>query len=377
RGLAISWAALYYRYSDEKNTSARKYRLDPPPALVGNLFINADLEKATHILDGKITGPESMVVDEEAIYVSVNDAKILKIVNGNIVSKAAYSEKSKFFPDCGHFDTEPECGRPLGIRRLVKGKPKFVVADAYLGVYIVDFTNEQNRMFTQSQSFKNALLFQQHPLKFLTLVCQSKASNQDELIITDSSVRHDRRHFMPLILEHQADGRILHLKISTKTVKVVADKLYFPNGIQLTEDKKSVIFSECSMARIKKLTLASGKIEMFSANLPGLPDNIRSSGRGTYWVGLAATRTATHPSMLDRLGHLPGIRQFLVDIVPAPYWKSLLGLFKNPHSMILELDSKGEILRSLHDVYGKVVGDVSQVTEHDGHLYIGSFADEF
>ncbi|UMM19540.1 hypothetical protein L5515_015094 [Caenorhabditis briggsae] len=372
-GLAISWAALYYRYSDEKNTLARKFRLDPPPALVGNLFINADLEKATHILDGKISGPESMAVDDDgAIYASVYDAKILKIVNGQVVSKAAYSEKSKFFPDCGSFDTEPECGRPLGIRQLVKGKPKFVVADAYLGVFIVDFSNEQNPTSTQILDSRVPINgFKPRFLNDLDVI------SSDEVVISDSSVRHDRRHFMPLILEHFADGRILHLKISTKAVKVLADKLYFPNGIQLSEDKKTLLFSECSMARIKKLTIASGKIEMFAANLPGLPDNIRSSGRGTYWVGLAATRTATHPSMLDRLGSHPGIRQFLVDVVPAEYWKPLLGLFKSPHSIILELDSHGEIVRSLHDVTGKVVGDVSQVTEHNGELYIGSFSDNF
>ncbi|EFP07402.1 hypothetical protein CRE_26071 [Caenorhabditis remanei] len=387
-GLAISWVALYYRYSDEKNTLARKYRLDPPPGLIGNLFINADLEKATHILDGKISGPESMVVDDDAIYASVYDAKILKIVNGKVVSKAAYSEKSKFFPDCGHFDTEPECGRPLGIRRLVTGKPKFVVADAYLGVFIVDFTNEQDREFVETESFlvrifipatSTQILDSRVPIdgfkpRFLN---DLDVISEDEIVITDSSIRHDRRHFMPLILEHHADGRILHLKISSKTVKVLADKLYFPNGIQLTEDKQSVLFSECSMARIKKLTIASGKIEMFSSNLPGLPDNIRSSGRGTYWVGLAATRSATHPSLLDRLGSHPAIRQFLVDIIPTQYWKPLLSLFKSPHSIILELDSTGQIIRSLHDVTGKVVGDVSQVTEHNGELYIGSFADDF
>lgn len=371
-GLLLSWGALYYRYSDEKNTSARKYRFDPPPALVGNLFINAGLEKAEHILDGKIVGPESMVVDDEAIYVSVNDAKVLKIVDGRVVSKASYSEKSKFFPDCGHFDTEPECGRPLGIRRLVAGKPKFVVCDAYLGVYIVDFTDEQNPISTQ-------ILDSKVPIDGLKprFLNDLDVISEDELIISDSSTRHDRRHFMAAILEHQADGRIFHLKISTKSVKVLADKLYFPNGIQLTEDKKSVIFAECSMARIKKLTIASKKVEMFAANLPGLPDNIRSSGRGTYWVGLTATRSATHPSLLDRLGSLPGIRQFLVDIVPGPYWKPLLGLFKNPHSIIIELDSVGKIVRSLHDVTGKHVGDASQVTEHNGHLYIGSFADHY
>lgn len=120
-----------------------------------------------------------MVVDDEAIYVSVNDAKVLKIVDGRVVSKASYSEKSKFFPDCGHFDTEPECGRPLGIRRLVAGKPKFVVCDAYLGVYIVDFTDEQNRMWNFwnfAQTNPRILHFQL--LKFLDIVFYFKFSYQ-------------------------------------------------------------------------------------------------------------------------------------------------------------------------------------------------------
>ncbi|CAI2327950.1 unnamed protein product [Caenorhabditis sp. 36 PRJEB53466] len=371
-GLLISWAALYYRYSDEKNTLARKYRLDPPPALIGALAVNSELQKAEHILHGKIDGPESMIVDDDAIYASVYDAKIVKIVDGKIVSKVAYSEKAKFFPDCGHFDTEPECGRPLGIRRLVAGRPKFVVADAYLGVFIVDFSDENNP--TSSQILDSRVPIAGFPPRFLN---DLDVISEDELVISDSSVRHDRRHFMPLILEHQPDGRIIHLKISTKTATVLADRLYFPNGIQLLDDKKSLLFSECSMARVKKLTIASGKVEMFAANLPGLPDNIRASGRGTYWVGLAATRTASAPSLLDRLGNVPGIRQFLVDIVPAYAWKPLLGLFKKPHAIVVELDTNGKIVRSLHDVAGTKVGDVSQVTEHNGALYLGSFAEPY
>ena len=36
-----------------------------------------------------------------------------------------------------------------------------------------------------------------------------------------------------------------------------------------------------------------GKSEVFAQNLPGLPDNIRLSSRGGYWVGLALKRTET------------------------------------------------------------------------------------
>lgn len=41
----------------------------------------------------------------------------------------------------GTYDTEPKCGRPLGIRRL--NEREFIVADAYSGLYTVDFENGQ------------------------------------------------------------------------------------------------------------------------------------------------------------------------------------------------------------------------------------------
>jgi hypothetical protein len=39
----------------------------------------------------------------------------------------------------GTYDTEPICGRPLGIRRL--NASHLVVADAYLGIFVLEFSN--------------------------------------------------------------------------------------------------------------------------------------------------------------------------------------------------------------------------------------------
>lgn len=41
----------------------------------------------------------------------------------------------------GKYDTEPLCGRPLGIRRL--NSNLLIVADAYLGIFVVDFNKSE------------------------------------------------------------------------------------------------------------------------------------------------------------------------------------------------------------------------------------------
>ncbi|CAB3405546.1 unnamed protein product [Caenorhabditis bovis] len=366
-GLVVSWLMLHFIYSDENKLNARKYRLDPAPALIGALKLNEKLSKASLILENKIVGPESMAIVDDAIYASLYDARVVKIVDGEIIASVSYSERAQFFRDCGNFDAEPTCGRPLGIRQLSSKSLKFLVADAYLGVYLIDFNDEKNPK--HEEIFSSKIKINGITPKFLN---DLDIINEDEFVVSDSSTRHDRRHFMEAILEHKSDGRIIHYKISTKTATVLIDKLYFPNGIQLLPDKKSLLFAECSYARIKKLNLESKKAEMFAANLPGMPDNIRMTERGTFWVGLAAVRHSEAPSIVDLLGAYPGIRQFLIDVIPAKLWGVISGAFKRSHAIIIELDKNGNIIQSLHDKSGKIV-DVSQVTEYKNNLYIGSF----
>ncbi|CAD6200215.1 unnamed protein product [Caenorhabditis auriculariae] len=361
-GLVVSWAALYVRYSNEENRDARKYRLPSPPELVGPLEPNQWLESPQYILKGKIDGPESIEVDDEAIYASLVDGRVVKIVDGEIVAEVRFSKERK---GCGKFDMEPTCGRPLGIRKL--DGDRFVVVDAYLGIFLVDFAKQPPSF---EQVYKSSTPIQGRVPRFLNDI---DVLNNDEIVFSDSSYKHDRRHFMLALLEQSSNGRIIHYKLSTRKATVLLENLYFPNGVQLFADKKSLLFAECGMARIKRLWLDSKKVEIFAANLPGMPDNIRLDKEGFFWVGLAAVRQSKASSLFDVLGPLPGIRQFLIDIVPARLWKPMLSMFKKPHALVVALDQKGEVVRSLHDTTGKFVEDVSQATPWQNSLYLGSF----
>ena len=56
-----------------------------------------------------------------------------------------------------------------------------------------------------------------------------------------------------------------------------------------------------------------GKTEVFVDNLPGLPDNIRPSSHGGYWVGIAVVRK--EPFMLDLLMHYPRARSLIAKVL--------------------------------------------------------------
>ena len=49
-------------------------------------------------------------------------------------------------------------------------------------------------------------------------------------------------------------------------------------------------------------------MELFAENLPGLPDNIRQSKSGGYWVGTAVVRHPNRPPLYDWAARMPFIR---------------------------------------------------------------------
>lgn len=54
-----------------------------------------------------------------------------------------------------------------------------------------------------------------------------------------------------------------------------------------------------------------GKSEVFVQNLPGIPDNIRLSSRGGYWVGISLGRTEA----MDLIAQYPRARNFLAKVI--------------------------------------------------------------
>ena len=106
---------------------------------------------------------------------------------------------------------------------------------------------------------------------------------------------------------------MIRYDLETGKVRILDDQLSFPNGVQISADKQSVLVCETTLARVIKHRIGGnsatiGKSEVFIDNLPGIPDNIRLTSTGNYWVAFAAVRHENQPSILDRLRNWPRLR---------------------------------------------------------------------
>lgn len=60
--------------------------------------------------------------------------------------------------------------------------------------------------------------------------------------------------------------------------------------------------------------LMKGGADMFVENMPGLPDNIRLSSSGGYWIAMSAIRPNPGFSLLDFLSEKPWIKRMIFKV---------------------------------------------------------------
>ncbi|XP_063048144.1 adipocyte plasma membrane-associated protein [Engraulis encrasicolus] len=273
------------------------FSLSEPPLLTGCYEPNLKLREAQRLYENQLLGPESITNIGDVLYTGTADGQILRL-DGKSVTVVARLGR----PPCGSHDDEPRCGRPLGIRLGPNGT--LFVADAYLGIFQVDpvtghvtpLVRGTEMVAGQRLSFINDLDVSQDGRK---------------VYFTSSSSRWQRRDYLQLIMEATADGRVLEYDVVTRQVSVMMEGLRFPNGIQLLPDEESVLVTETTMARIRRM------LQLFSHDV-------------------------------------------LLRFVPR-------------YSLVLELEEGGLCLRSFHDPHGQVAAYISEAHEHKGHLYLGSF----
>lgn len=363
--VAATLGVFFWQINQEFN--AYKYEFPSPPEFTGVLKPNNDLQKATLLLKGKILGPESILVEGNTLYTGTWDAKILQIVDGQI-KKTIYLNDP--LSECATFDTEPVCGRPLGIRRL--NKELLVVADTYYGVYTVNVATGDSKLIFSAKTKVAGFA-----PKFLNDI---EVIDENTVLVTDSSTKYGRRQFFHVILENAPDGRVIEINIKTGKPRVILGGVRFANGIQLHPDKQSVIVSELGMSRLLRLYIKGpkeGEAEIFADNLPGLPDNVRLSQQNTFYVGLANPRKPGQFNLLDTLGPLPWLRKIVMSSIPEKFLARVFGLAHAHYGLVVELDTSGNIINSYHDPTGKVIADVSQVSDNKEYLYLGSFRANF
>ncbi|XP_056293270.1 adipocyte plasma membrane-associated protein isoform X2 [Pseudoliparis swirei] len=335
------------------------FSLKDPPLMTGCWEPNLKLRAAQRLFEDQITGPESMAHIGDVLYSGTADGKIVKLIGRRVTTVTRLGKLP-----CGSREEESSCGRPLGIRAGPNGT--LFVADAYLGLFQVNpTTGEATRLVSGGQVVAG------RKLSFINDVAVTRDGKK--LYFTDSSSRWQRRDYLHLIMEATADGRVLEYDTDSRQLTVVMENLRFPNGIQLLPDEESVLVAETTMARIRRVHVAGlnkGGMDTFVDNLPGFPDNIRPSSSGGYWVAMAAVRPNPGFSMLDFLSQRPWIKKFIFKLFSQEVLMKLLPRY----SLVVELDDGGVCRRSFHDPGGAVTAHVSEVHEHQGSLYLGSFS---
>ncbi|NXM68146.1 APMAP protein, partial [Serilophus lunatus] len=340
--------------------------LKEPPLLMGVLEPNTKLRKAERLWENQLYGPESIVNIGDVLFTGTADGKIIKIKDGEIQTIARIGHS--LFGVC---EDEPTCGRPLGIR--VGPNNTLFVADAYYGLYEVDPDTGEMKVLVSTKT-----LIEGQKLSFVNDLTVTRDGRK--IYFTDSSSKWQRQDFLFLIMEGTDDGRqvsliqgiLLEYDTVTKEVKVLMVGLRFPNGVQLSPAEDFILVQETTMARIKRYYvsgLMKGGADMFVENMPGLPDNIRLSSSGGYWVAMSAVRCNPGFSMLDFLSEKPWIKRMIFKLLS----QETVMNFVPKYSLVVELSETGSYQRSFHDPNGVIVPYISEAHEHNGYLYLGSF----
>jgi 2-keto-4-pentenoate hydratase/2-oxohepta-3-ene-1,7-dioic acid hydratase in catechol pathway len=181
---------------------------------------------------------------------------------------------------------------------------------------------------------------------------------------SDSSTRFRIEHYKQDLLEHRPNGRVFRYRPPAAGLELVADGLYFPNGVALAPDESFLLVAQTGGYDILRIPLtgpAAGHPEPFAANLPGLPDNLSSAGDGSYWAAFPSPRLP----LVDRMMPHPAARRVAARLPDR------LQPGARRYGLVVRLDADGLITQSLHGPagsYREIVG----VRQHDGWLYLGS-----
>lgn len=351
--------------------------LPPPPAFSGVLAPNNALTRVTRIAHNAVLGPHSILVAGSVVYTSLANGLVVALAPPTYTTLHSRRKirPSDRFPGCTpNYLQEPalpsnlgetSCGRPFGIRALSPTSLVVVVPDR--GIYKWNSVTNVYEWLVDSYQLVDGV-----PIGFVNDVV---VSSDLTLFFTSTSSLYMQGQAFEVFFTGENSGRVLMYRggpgVSRGgTVSTVIKNICMPTGLELAPDESYLLVAEGARAKIHRAWLGTApggpKLDVFAANLPGFPDKIRRSPRGTFWVAFSSIRSADKPSILDRFN--ADQRRNIYNTVQQEQVKKMIP----DYGLVLELDANGQILRSLHDPTGQVFRSVSQVTELNGWLYIGS-----
>eukprot|EP00249_Psilotum_nudum_P035131 c55186_g1_i1 orf=206-1330(-) len=314
--------------------------LPRPPKREGVYARNEILQKIVRIGEGYLPFPEDIAVDKDGnLYTGCADGWVKKVrIDGSVENWTRVG------------------GRPLGLVYGLHGE--LLVCEPSLG--LLNATEGNARVLSNSSGGVQ--------FKFADGI---DVAEDGAIYFTDASTKFGFGYSDLDVLEARPNGRLLKYDPGTRTTTLLLSNLYFPNGVAVSSNQKSLIFCETSKVRCQRYWIRGknrGKVEIFIDNLPGYPDNVHSSGRGTFWIGLVSTRSR--------------LMEFILGFSFVKYFyanPTALGTLNVAPFMakVLEVNDAGEAMRLFEDPDGKAISFVTSGLEVGDSLYVGCLASDY
>ena len=293
----------------------------------------------------RIEGPEDVILDrQDRVYGSTRDGNIIRF------SGEGFRHREVF----AHIG-----GRPYGMQ--FDRDENLIVCVGGMGVYGVKPSGEVFKVTDET----NRTWYKLNDDSRVRMADDLDIAPDGKIYFSDCTTRYETTTNTLDILEGRPNGRVLCHDPATGKTRPIIKSFYFPNGMCVTHDGRSVLIASTSACRVFRYWIAgpnSGKTEIFIDELPGLPDNINRASDGNYWLALVGIRTPT----FDLAARKPAFRRRMVKQVPADEWLSP-GL---NHGCVLKFDDAGNVLESYWDPTGISHSTVTSMREHKGFLYL-------
>ncbi|WP_313673968.1 SMP-30/gluconolactonase/LRE family protein [Mycolicibacterium sp.] len=284
--------------------------------------------------------PEDVVVDADgALWTGLEDGRVVRIDPGIDSADSARV--------VGRVN-----GRPLGLTVARDGRLLICVSPG--GVLAMDRKTGSTRVLVETAD--------QRTLNF----CSNVVELPDGTVyFTESTAKFTVAHFEGAFLEARGDGALFRRDVDG-TVTMVANNLYFANGLTLTLDGSALVFAETQARRLSKYWLTGpkvGTVTVLAEYLPAMPDNISTGSGGLIWVAMVTPHNATADALATRAPLLRRLIWALPDRFRPQAKPEVYAVAFHPDS--------GAAVAGVRMTCADF-GEVTGLVEHQGRLWLSS-----